>query len=596
MPVTTTGLSLASRKNIRDEFTNKAPELKKILKEVTGHDYEFSVDFTSIYNDSVKANEEQTQYFASNLGSIAFRYFESLIGNIKRIAQKDDLVRGDFVKLTENREIVLVHDLDLEEYNSVEVTDGTIYIKTRPSSFGTNVDAGYYLINQLKDTAEVLPVQTKKSIRDDWELKIPALKKVIKESLGESYEFVVNFDEIYLMAIKGDDSRESYFTSNLGSLTFDYFSALTENIKRHAAKDELVRNEILKLTDTRKIHLVIETDLEDYNEVVVVDGGIYIKVRQNSFGNNSNYTGYYLINSIQDPHEVLSLKAKKDVRDEWELKIPALKKQLKKVLGEDYEFEVDFDDVYAQVIKVNEDQKDYYNSNLGSVTFRYFESIVQNIEKNTKNDDLVRKEFLDLTLERKIVLVLEVDLDDYNDIEVLDGLLYIKVRPGSYGSNSSVGYYLVKKLHHPDSVLPVSTKKDIRDEWDNKIPELRTKLKKAVGEYYQFRVDFDDIYTTAIKNSPDDHEWLTRSLGDVTYGYFESLVNNIVRVTKDDDLVREGFLEVTENREFYLVHDSEWEDSSPDVQVKDGALYIRVKPGSFGQNRNYVGYNIIDKL
>ncbi|CAG8503199.1 7533_t:CDS:2 [Ambispora gerdemannii] len=599
MPVNTKGLSLAARKDIRDEFTNKLPALKKTLKDITGHDYEFSVDFATIHADAVKADEERNDYYTKNLGSIAFRYFESIVRNIKRVTEKDELVRESFTKLTEKREFLLVTDADLADYNSIDVTDGCIYIKTRPNAFGTNSDVGYYIVNQLKDTTEVLPVQTKKNIRDEWEVNVPSLKKTIKEALTQDYDFVIDFDDIYSQAIKANEDQHDYYTANLGSIVYRYYESLLGNIKRVAQKDEVIREEIVKLTETRKIHFVIDPELEDYNAIEVTDGAIYIKVKPTAVGTNSSI-GYYIVNEFKDPNGALSLRAKVNIRDEWELKIPALKKQLKKALGEDYQFEVDFEDIYTQAVKENEDQTDYYDSNLGSITFRYFESLVQNIERVTKNDELVRQEFLNLTSARKFVLehdpVLLEEINEYNDIQFENGISYIKTHPKSYGTNSSIGYYIIQKLHHPDSVLPLVAKKNIRDEWEKKNPTLKKKLKQAVGEDYEFKVDFEDLYLTAVKNGQGDEQWLKQSLGEVVFGYYEALVSNIVKVTKDDELVREGFLEATENKEIHLLHDAELENDYHDIQVNDGNLTIRIQPGKFGTNRNSVGYNIIDVL
>src|SRR5688572_11890651 len=136
MTVNTTGLSLAVRKNVRDDFQHKVPDLQKKLKQLTGHDYEFKADFAALHGESVKAAPDDRSF--NDMGTITYDYFSALVYHIEEAIKRDDLVRNEFVKLTEKREFQLVHDDDLEDYVQVEVTDGVLYVKTRPSSFGIN--------------------------------------------------------------------------------------------------------------------------------------------------------------------------------------------------------------------------------------------------------------------------------------------------------------------------------------------------------------------------------------------------------------------------------------------------------------------------
>lgn len=595
MPIVTTGLSLAARKNIRDEFTNKIPQLVKTLNSVTGSDYEFNVDFSTLYNDAVKATPDSKDWITNNLGSSTFQYFDSLVGYIKNYAHNDDLVRKDFIKLTGNKEIQILHDEEIEsDYNKVEVANGIIFIKIKPSYFGTNVSGvGYNLIDSLKIREEVLPVKTKKNIRDEWESKLPNLKKTVKLAVGENYEFVVNFEELYSEVISVPDNESSidWYTSRLGETVYSYFDSLVNYIKNYAQKDDLVRSEFLNTTSTRKFYFVIDDEIEDYNMLEVKDGKAFIKVKRTTLGTNISSIGYNLIDVIKDPKSTLPLKTKKDIRDEWDTKVPQLKKRLKKALNEDYEFEVNFEDIFIVAVKANEST----DSRLGSMAYQYFDSLVGYVERYTKSDDLVRREFIELTHAKTFCLVTDDEVEDYNQIEVNGGKLYIKVPPKYLGTNAYPGYDLIDKLHAPNSILPLRTKVNIRDGWDAKIPALKKKLKGATGEDYKFIVDFNGIYETAKKNSDDEGKWASNRLGETVFEYYNSLIGYIVNNTKDDDMVREGFVEAIETKKIHIMFDEDVTDYN-DIIVKDGGLYIRIGLRYFGTNTGGCGYNIINVL
>ncbi|CAG8607174.1 1703_t:CDS:2 [Cetraspora pellucida] len=539
MVIITDGLSLASRKSVRDDFTNKIPELKKSLNSITGFDYEFVVDFSKIHADAVKAVPENNEWITKSLGNIAFQYFDSLISNISSVANNDDLVRSDFVKITNNREIHLLTDSDIQDnYNETSIADGNIYIKTQPCYYGTNTGGvGYNILELLKSSDEVLPLITKTNIRDGWEQQTTFLKKSLKQALGEDYEFVIDWENIYLKAISANEDNSNWLSSKLGEIVYAYFESLIKYINDYAKKDDLVRSELVNVIYTKKFYFVYDEDINDYNAIEVKDGELYIKVKPESLGTNSSI-GYSIIDVIKNPNDVLPLRTKKSIRDGWEKEIPSLKKQLNKCLGEDYQFKIDFDEVYMKVTKANEDNTDWFSKSLGNIVLQYFSSLTKYIEDYTKKDDLI-----------------------------------------------------LERLQAPDSALPVITKVNIRDQWNMKIPTLKKKLKEAVHDEIEFVVDFDNVFETAKKNSDDDGKWFKNKLGEIVFAYFESLVANIIK----DDMVRDNFVDIVKTKKIYFVFDDEVKDYN-DILVKDNALYIRVGPKYLGTNSSNIGYNIIDVL
>ncbi|CAG8541158.1 306_t:CDS:1, partial [Scutellospora calospora] len=241
----------------------------------------------------------------------------------------------------------------------------------------------------------------------------------------------------------------------------------------------MIRSDFIKITNNKEIHLIIDSEIKDnYNEISIINGIIYIKIQPNYFGTNTGGVGYNILDLLKSSDEVLPLITKKNIRDNWEQQIPSLKKSLKQILNEDYEFIIDWEDIYLKVISVNEVNANWLKTKLGEIVFGYFESLTRYIIDYAKNDDLIRSEFVNVISTKKFYFIYDEDLNDYNSIEIKDGAIYIKVKPTSFGTNSSIGYNIIDLIKDPNEVLPLKTKKNIRDEWEKEIPRLKKQLNK----------------------------------------------------------------------------------------------------------------------
>ncbi|CAG8786706.1 19436_t:CDS:2, partial [Cetraspora pellucida] len=154
---------------------------------------------------------------------------------------------------------------------------------------------------------------TKQNIHFEWEMKIPALKRVLLMSLGVPYRFVVNFVEIFTQINNSSSQYKSYYTAELGSRAFRYFNELVRNVENWGG---WVRQSIVNLTKSRKIYLVATATQSWRDESIKIqDDAIWIHADQSYFG-GFNSVGYDIVNIIEDiinpsPHILVILEGER---------------------------------------------------------------------------------------------------------------------------------------------------------------------------------------------------------------------------------------------------------------------------------------------
>ncbi|CAG8562329.1 16167_t:CDS:2 [Cetraspora pellucida] len=157
-------------------------------------------------------------------------------------------------------------------------------------------------------------MHTKQNIHFEWELKIPALKRVLLEALGVPYTFVVNFVDVFIKINDSDSQYKSYYTAELGSRAFRYFNELVRNIENLGA---WVRQKIVELTKSRKIYLVATATQSWRDESIKIeDDALWIHCDQSYFGGYIS-VAYDIVNIIEDiinpsPHVRKILKGEQD--------------------------------------------------------------------------------------------------------------------------------------------------------------------------------------------------------------------------------------------------------------------------------------------
>jgi len=280
----------------------------------------------------------------------------------------------------------------------------------------------------------------------------------------------------------------------------------------------------------------------------------------------------------------LSLKAKQDIRDNWEKKQPELLERLKKSTGVDWKFDINFEEFHNNIGE--EDRK----VQVGSVILWNMEALVYNIERKTQ-DEVVKQALVDNVKTRVIKLLIGNVVGTYNDsyhdtIVAADGITVV-VKKDSVASNvDSIGQNLETLL--TSGGLPLVSKINVRDYWDNTKSELLDKLKSASGVAWTFEVDFKKLFDSIKEDGRKDQ------IGQVAFWNLEGLVDNLVRKMKDD-MVKEAILDAAPKHVISL-YIGNVPKGYHDVKFQDGGIHVVVKADSVASNVSEIGDHIDDLL
>lgn len=140
-------LSFAARKGIRDEYENKAEEIReqigKILEKpdikLTPN---FEDTFTKLQQES-KADSGFRSDWESILGSFTRFYWEGLVNQLKsQKFDQDDMLREGFLEAVEKGEIAfrIVDKLKYKSYCECDIEDGVLYLQCTSKTWGSNID------------------------------------------------------------------------------------------------------------------------------------------------------------------------------------------------------------------------------------------------------------------------------------------------------------------------------------------------------------------------------------------------------------------------------------------------------------------------
>ncbi|CAG8680550.1 15942_t:CDS:2, partial [Gigaspora rosea] len=146
----------------------------------------------------------------------------------------------------------------------------------------------------------------------------------------------------------------------------------------------------------------------------------------------------------------LPSRTKQNIHDEWEMKISMLKKIPFEVLGEHYDFVVNFAIIYGEITNAKSQYTHYYINELGTRVFSYFNELVRNIEHIARRDSWIRQKILELTKSRKIYLLTNI-MYSWRDeaVKIKDNCIILCADPSYFGGYFSIGYSIFDIINNP---------------------------------------------------------------------------------------------------------------------------------------------------
>ncbi|KAK0748392.1 hypothetical protein B0T21DRAFT_344057 [Apiosordaria backusii] len=299
-------LSLAVRKNVRDEYDNNKADLEKQLSEILGTDWTIEADPKAIWpyhNDG---------YAKESLGSCIKAYIEGAIFQIRYLSGR---FGNEFT--AEINDLAHAHVLTVEvedqdpprfTYNGCDVKDGKLRILFHEKNLGVNIDNALQensLLPALNNAPSDKPFSfhARNGIRQDYESAIAGVKKDIADLLGKSQDeitinpnFEANFAKLSEKAPGRDDWQE-----RLGNFTLKYFEGLAYQMRyQKVGEDEMVQEGLLEAVEKNEYAFRIVDTLKysSYCEVVLEDGVLYLQTTPEKFGVNIDDAAQKLIDQL----------------------------------------------------------------------------------------------------------------------------------------------------------------------------------------------------------------------------------------------------------------------------------------------------------
>ncbi|KAH8656087.1 hypothetical protein BGZ60DRAFT_385182 [Tricladium varicosporioides] len=299
------------------------------------------------------------------------------------------------------------------------------------------------------------------------------------------------------------------------------------------------------------------------------------------------------------PVEKLPLAARKNVRDGWEAKKPALEATILGHLGVPWTFEVNPNLIYAYA-----EQDSYAFNSLGDCINAYFEAFEWSLKSFIENHGETGKNELNSVCTAHIITLLPSTKFSYCGAEVVDGKLCLVFHPNSLGSNiSHVAQDLPTALSTAPqpagaSSLSYVARHSIETDYDTQIQEMLTKARTVLqNEKWAFTPDFEQL-GDKLKNGGKDvrDDWQT-NLGSFAKSYFESFVDALAREKfEEDDLLREGLEEGVPNLVVRLRLVDKLESGYNRLVLDSGDLVIETTPNNWGTNIHYACEKLVDIL
>ncbi|KAF8527569.1 hypothetical protein BU17DRAFT_61699 [Hysterangium stoloniferum] len=305
----------------------------------------------------------------------------------------------------------------------------------------------------------------------------------------------------------------------------------------------------------------------------------------------------------REPVAKLSLGVRKNVRDEFENKVPALKQAMEKLGFPDYAFVVNPNQIYAYA-----PEDSYGRNSTGACIHDYFENFISRLSDFTdKGKDTEAVNALQKVAPKNVVSLVPDDDDrfSYCGLDIKEGQVWLYFNADKLGYNI---YDAAARISEAIDVaidaegiddLPIGIRRGIKQYLDGKHDERQKRLEKMLGMKYTFEADIAKnlAFLRAHKEQVNDASYIDRLPEFVGY-YFEGALSGIGwKGFQGDDMLQDGFNEAAEKGviRFEVVEKID-EGYYCDCVFEDGECKLRTIPAQFGVNVDSVCEKILDRL
>lgn len=273
-------LGLPQKKNIRDGWDAKNPELLTRLKNATGADWKFDINFEE-FNANLAEEDRRNQ-----IGDVAFWNMEALVENIER-KTKDDLTKAALLDNIKNRVIKFsigtVKGSYDDSYHDTLVSDQGISVVVKKDAVATNVS---YIGGGLEKALKVdgLPLPARIDLRDSFEKEQHVLLNKLKTASGVDWKFEIDYKKLH------DSITEDGRQEQLGRVIYWNLEGLVDNLVRKMS-DDMVKEAVVDAAPKHVITLYIAEFDKSYHDVKFQDGAIHVLIKKDRVATNVGQIG-----------------------------------------------------------------------------------------------------------------------------------------------------------------------------------------------------------------------------------------------------------------------------------------------------------------
>ncbi|CZR61867.1 uncharacterized protein PAC_11764 [Phialocephala subalpina] len=301
-----------------------------------------------------------------------------------------------------------------------------------------------------KAPAEKLPLAARKNVRDGWEAKKGALETQMEELLGVKWTFTVDPLIIYPYA-----EPDSYGHNSPGDCIFAYFDALVWSLKSFVEKHGPSGVAELNTLCPTHVATLLPSAKFSYCGSQIDNSRLELVFHPNNLGSNISYVAQDLDKALSSAPQpsgapTLSYAARHSIKTDYEPKISGMLEKVRTILKNPaFKLEPNFDALGAG-LKGGKDVRDDWETNLGSFALKYFEALVDVLEREKFADDELLREGLEEGVEKGCVRLRIVEKlgggkggNGYNEVLIQDGELVIQTTAANWGTNI---HYAAEKL------------------------------------------------------------------------------------------------------------------------------------------------------
>ncbi|EJD38373.1 hypothetical protein AURDEDRAFT_172615 [Auricularia subglabra TFB-10046 SS5] len=301
-------LSLAVRKNVRDNFESKKAEQEQKLANLIGVD-----SFTITVNaNQVYAYTETSGYGKDNIGSLIHLYFEALCDSVDKYTKKGkDEEAKEVIRKVVPKNSATLTAVDNVSYCGLAIVDGEFAVVFNYKNLGSNISYAGDNIATVVDNAldalgeNDLPVVSRRAIKEHLDVTIPELQEKMQKMFGKEYKFEYDI-RAYLDKLAQFPDDLSWLRDRLNSavpeFTARYFRAAVENLERlNFGKDDMLQEAFVEGTENLTVRFEIVDKLQNgktYNDTLFADGEYKVQTAAKYFASNIDDTGRDVVDRL----------------------------------------------------------------------------------------------------------------------------------------------------------------------------------------------------------------------------------------------------------------------------------------------------------